>query len=66
MAVEQHAELVDAVGDLMFIQDVHLRLARAGLAEHLVQRQHRVIAGVIGVMAGRPVSGLAAVAARVK
>ena len=36
----------------------------AGAAEHLVQRQHRVVAGVIGVVAGRPVDDLAAVAQR--
>ena len=31
----------------------------AGGAEHLVQRQHRVVAGMIGVVAGRPVGDLA-------
>ena len=35
--------------------------ARAG---HLVQRQHRVVAGVVGVVAGRPVDDLAALAQR--
>ena len=34
------------------------------LAEHLVQRQHRVVARVIGVVAGRPIDRLAALAQR--
>ena len=59
MAVEQHAELVDAVDDLVLVEDVPVGLALAGLAEHLVQRQHGVVAGVVGVVAGRPVDGLA-------
>ena len=59
VAVEQHAELVDAVEDLGLAEDVMLRLHFAGAAEQFVQRQHRVVAGVIGVMAGRPVDRLA-------
>src|ERR1019366_8199730 len=60
VAVEQHAELVDAVGDLVFVEDVEVLLPLAGLAENLVQREHGVVAGVVGVVAGRPVDGLAA------
>ena len=64
MAVEQHAELVDAVVDLVLVQDVPARLHLAGGAEHLVQRQHRVVGRMIGVVAGRPVDHLVAVAQR--
>ncbi len=38
--------------------------ALPGRARHLVQRQHRVVARVIGVVAGRPVDRLAALAQR--
>ena len=62
MAVEQHAELVDAVDDLVLVENVDGRLPLAGLAEQFVQRQHRVVARVIGVVAGRPIDHLAAVA----
>ena len=55
MAVEQHAELVDAVDDLVLVEDMQFRLPLAACAEHLVQRQHRVVGGVIGVVAGRAV-----------
>ena len=64
VAVDQHAELVDAVDDLVLIQDVPLRLHLALRAEHLVQRQHRVVGGMIGVVAGRPIDHLLAVAHR--
>ena len=64
MAVEQHAEFVDAVLDLVLVEDVPFRLHLAGGAEDLVQRQHRVVGGVVGVMAGRAVHHLAAVAHR--
>ena len=40
-------------------EDVVGALALARAAEQLVQRQHRVVAGMIGVVAGRPVDGLA-------
>ena len=36
--------------------------AATGAADHLVQRQHRVVAGMIGVVAGRPVDDLAVLA----
>ncbi len=55
MAVEQHAELVDAVGDLGLAEDVMLFLNAAGLSEDFVQRQHGVVRRVIGVMAGRAI-----------
>ena len=32
---------------------------RAGRAEHLVQRQHRVVAGVVGIVAGRAIGHVA-------
>ena len=64
VAVEQHAQLIDAVGDLMLIQNVDVLLSLARAAEHLVQRQHRVVARVVGVVAGRPVDGLAALTQR--
>ncbi len=64
VAVEQDAELVDAVGDLVLVQNVDGRLPLAGLAEQLMQRQHRVVAGVVGVVTGRAVDGLAAVSQR--
>src|SRR3979411_56992 len=52
VAIEQHAELVDAVGDLVLVENDMLVLHHAGAAEQLMQRQHRVVAGVIGVGAG--------------
>ena len=58
MAVEQHAKLVDAVLDVMLGEDVMLVLHAAGMAEHFVQRQNRVVRGMIGVMAGRAVDDL--------
>jgi hypothetical protein len=45
VAVEQHAELVDAVDDLVLAEDVDLLLPHAGPAEELVQRQHGVVGG---------------------
>src|SRR6185437_14923506 len=33
VAIEQHAELIDAVDDLMFVEDVDVVLPLAGLAE---------------------------------
>ena len=42
----------------------HVRCALPGRAGHLVQRQHGVVARVIGVVAGRPVDDLAALAQR--
>ena len=59
MPVEEDAELVDPVGDLVLIENMDVLWRRAGASEDLVQRKHRVIAGVIGVVAGRPVDGLA-------
>ena len=64
MAVEQHAELVDAVDDVVLRQDVPGLLRLPLRARHLVQREHGVVAGVIGVVAGRPVDHLAALAHR--
>ena len=64
VAVEQHAEFVDPVGDLMLVENVDVFLRLAGPAEHLVQRQHRVVARVIGVVAGRPIDRFAALAQR--
>ena len=66
MAVEEHAELVDAVDDLVLVEDVVLVLHLAGAAEHLVQRQHRVVRRVVGVVAGRPVDDRLAVSRTVK
>ncbi len=63
MAEQQHAEFVDAVDDLMLVQDVILLLHLAAGAEHFMQRQHRVVGGVIGVMAGRTIDRLAPVIA---
>ncbi len=53
MAVEQHAELVDAVDDLVLRQDVVLPLELSGIAEHLVHREHGVVGRVIRVVASR-------------
>jgi len=60
VAVEEYAQFVDAVGDLVLVENVEFFLLLAGSPEHLVQRQHGVIAGVIGIVAGRPVDHLAA------
>ena len=54
MAVEQHAQLVDPLDDLVLVEDMVPLLDRAR-TEGLVQRQHGVVAGVVGVVAGRPV-----------
>ena len=59
MAVEQHAELVGAVDQLVLVEDVLLGLRLSAGPEHLVQRQHRIVAGVVGVVAGRAVRHLA-------
>ena len=64
MAIEKHAEFVDAVDDLVLGEDVEACPAAARIAEHLVQRQHGIVAGMIGVVAGRPVDHLVAVAQR--
>ena len=58
MAVEENAELVDAVDDLVLVEDVVLRPDLAGLPEHFVERQHGVVRRVVGVVAGRPVDDL--------
>ena len=59
MAVDEHPELVDAVEDLRFAENVVGALDLAGAAEELMQRQHRIVARVIGVVAGRAVDRLA-------
>ncbi len=64
MAVEQHAEFVDPVDDLGFAEDVLRRLDFSGAAEQFVQRQHRVVARVVGVMAGRTIDRRALVIAQ--
>ena len=64
MAVEQHAKLVDAVDDLVLVQDVDFALPLARAAEHLVQRQHGVVARMIGVVTRRPVGRLLAATQR--
>ena len=63
VAVEQHAEFVDAVDQFVLVEHVVHRLRLAAGAEHLVQRQHRVVARVIGIVAGRAVVHLAVLAA---
>ena len=63
MAVEKHAEFVDAVENLRFAENVVRALDFAGAAEQFVQAQHRVVARMIGVVAGRPVDRLALVVA---
>ena len=64
MPIEQHAELIDAVHDVGLGQDVRGLLRLPLGPGHLVQREHRVVAGVIGVVAGRPVRHLAVLAER--
>ncbi len=59
VAVEQYAEFVDAVDQFVLVEHVVDRLRLAGGAEHLVQRQHGVVAGMIGIVAGRAVVNLA-------
>ena len=64
VAVEQHAELVDAVDDLVLVEDVMLLLdtCRRGRTSRAATAPRRC--RVIGVVAGRPVDGLAALAHR--
>ena len=56
--VEQHAELVHAVDDLV-VHQPELALSPQVAALQLVQRQDRVVAGVVRVVDGRPVERLA-------
>ena len=63
MAVEKHAQFVDPVEDLGFAENMVRALGLAGAAEQFVQAQHRVVAGMIGVVAGRPIDRLALVVA---
>ena len=55
MAHEQDAQLVGAGNDLVHDETLDFLLAPV-LAGEFVKRQHRVVAGVIGVMDGRPVA----------
>ena len=55
VAVQQHAEFVDAVDDFVLIEDVVLFLHLRGAAEHFMQRQHGIVGRMVGVMAGRPI-----------
>jgi len=59
MAVEQHAASSSMPSRFRSHPECAIRLHLAGGAEDLVQRQHRVVGGVIGVMAGRAVPLLA-------
>ena len=63
MAVQKHAQLVDAVENLGFAKNMVRALDLAGAAEEFVQGQHGVVARVIGIVAGRPVVRLAALVA---
>ena len=45
MAVEQHAEFVDAFDQFVFVENVMNRLGVAAIAEHFMQRQDSVVAG---------------------
>ncbi len=53
MAVEQHAEFVDAVLQLVLVENVVNRLRRAAVAEHFVQRENGVVGRMVGIVAGR-------------
>ena len=64
MAVEQHAELVDPVDDLFFVEDLALLLLLPLAAGHLVEREHGVIGWAVSVMAGRAIDDVSALAQR--
>ena len=49
VAHQQNAQLVEAVGDLV-AQQAGALLHGEVVTDHLVQRQHRVVAGVVGVV----------------
>ena len=55
VAIEEHAEFIAAIDNLLFLQDMRSRLPLAARAKHFKHRQHRVIGRVIGIMAGGPV-----------
>ena len=52
MAIEQNAKLVTPVDDFLLVENFPVRLPLAFLAEHFMQGQHGIIAGMIGIMAG--------------
>ena len=53
-----------AIRYLVLVENVDIFLRSTRATEHLVQGQHRVVAGVIGVVAGRPIDRLAPLAQR--
>ena len=63
VAVEQHPQFVDPVEDFGLAEDVVRALDLAGAAEQLVQAQDRIVARMIGVVAGRAVDCRALVVA---
>src|SRR5262249_25591258 len=62
--VQKHAELIDSVGDLMLVENVHIFLRGARPPEHLVHGEHRIVAGVIGVVASRAIERFSSLAER--
>ena len=64
MAVEQDAELVDAVDNVVLAQDVPGLLRHPAATRHLMQREDGVVARMIGVVAGRPIDHPAVIVQR--
>ncbi len=50
MAIEEHAEFVYAVGDLVFLEDMDLALRLPLIAGHFLKRQDGIIGRTIGIM----------------
>ena len=59
MAVEKDAEFIDAIHQFVLIEHVLDGLRLAAIAEHLVQREDGVVAGMVGVVASGAIGHLA-------
>src|SRR5262249_35137124 len=58
VTVEKNAELVHAIHDLVFFQNLKLLLPFPRPAKHLLERKNGVIAGMVSVVARRPKLGI--------
>ena len=59
VAIEQDPKLIDAIDDVVFAQDVPSLLRPPRGTRHFVQRQHGIVAWVIGIVAGWPIDEIA-------
>lgn len=63
MTIEQDAQLVGAIDKLVFAQHMLNRLGNAAIAEEFMQGENRVVAGMVGIMAGGSVCHVATIVA---